>query len=715
MKQLNYIQFIVIDLFCGAGGTTLGFEQAESNYDDMYRFLMSCGITPPESKEDFFRISKVVACVNHDHLAITSHWQNHPDVEHFEEDIRILDPYGRLRRLVEIYRAFYPEAKIILWASLECTNFSKAKGGLPRDADSRTLAEHLYKYIDALDPDYIKIENVVEFMAWGPLDSKGKPISKKSGIDWLNWRAEICKRGYYDDWRQLNSADFGAYTSRNRLFGCFAKVGLPMAWPSQTHHKKPESVTVEVKKWMPVKHVLDFDDEGNSIFNRKKHLSTKTMQRLFMGCVKHIAGGKEHFMMKYYSGKPEHKNASIDNPSPSVTTFGGGALIKACFINKAYSGKPEDKSSSIESPAPVVTTIPHESLVQASFITKWNSNDMKTGGHAGHSVDEPCPVVSTQNRLGIASADFLVNYHHSSDSADINKPAPTLTTHDKLGKVQACFISRYNGVNGGKHDNSQSTENPIGALGTGDNHAKVSAHFIQKYYTQGGQHNSIEEPASTLSTKDRLSKVTANFIDQQFSSGKQNQSIEDPLGAITTVPKSKLVQADFFIDKQFSGNDNHQSMVQADKFIMNTNFNNVGSSLDEPAPVLTASRHHHYIVNPSWGGHSGSVEEPCHVVIARQDKAPLYVITCKEGPVAVPVYEGDCEWTVKLKEFMALYNICDIKMRMLKVPELKKIQGFPSDYILLGNQTDQKKFIGNAVHPLVPKFWIKAFSKRLAA
>ena len=108
------------------------------------------------------------------------------------------------------------------------------------------------------------------------------------------------------------------------------------------------------------------------------------------------------------------------------------------------------------------------------------------------------------------------------------------------------------------------------------------------------------------------------------------------------------------------------------------------------------------------------MEEPCHVVIARQDKAPLYVITCSEGPVAVPVYEDDCEWTIKLKEFMALYNICDIKMRMLKVLELKKIQGFPADYILLGNQTDQKKFIGNAVHPLVPKFWIEAFNKRLA-
>lgn len=44
-----------------------------------------------------------------------------------------------------------------------------------------------------------------------------------------------------------------------------------------------------------------------------------------------------------------------------------------------------------------------------------------------------------------------------------------------------------------------------------------------------------------------------------------------------------------------------------------------------------------------------------------------------------------------------LYGIVDIKMRMLRIPELKKIMGFPEDYVLIGTQADQKKFIGNAV------------------
>ncbi len=636
--MIDTIQFIIIDLFCGAGGTTTGFEMAFTNLRGV-------------------KVAKVIACVNHDHLAIESHWKNHPEIEHFEEDIRILDPYTRLLRLLNIYRAFYPDAKVILWASLECTNFSKAKGGMPRDADSRTLAEHLYKYVDALQPDYIQIENVVEFMSWGPLDENGKPISKKSGSDWLKWRNELCSRGYYDDWKELNAADFGAYTSRNRLFGCFAKHGLPISWPAPTHNKRPEKVSIPIKKWKPVKEVLDFDDEGNTIFNRKKALSTKTMQRLFMGCVKHIAGGKDQFLTKFFSGKPQHKNASVDDPSPSITTFGGGGLVTAeRFIMKNYSGKPEDKNSSVDSPLATITTVDHNAIVKAEFITKFNSNNAKTGGHPGHSIDEPSPVVTTQGRLGLVHLDYLTQYH-----------------------------------------------------GHGENY-------------------SVEQPATTLSTKDRLAKVKVEFIDMQFSQGKQNQSVDEPLGAITTVPKSKLIQADFFIDKQFSGDDNHQSidqpagsilpndkhnLVSAEKFILNGNYGHTDNSIEQPAPVLTASRRHHYIVNPSWGGHSGSVDEPCHVVIARQDKAPLYVITCKEGPLAVPVYEDDCEWTIKLKEFMALYNICDIKMRMLKVPELKKIQGFPESYILLGNQTDQKKFIGNAVHPKVPLRWILAMGARV--
>jgi DNA (cytosine-5)-methyltransferase 1 len=775
---LDFIQYIVIDLFCGAGGTTLGYEDAVLEETEALRkYLQRIGTKKSEIN---FKLSKVVGCVNHDPIAIKSHHANNPDVVHFEEDITVLygairsgillksPQFQRLIKLVDLYRAFYPEAKIILWASLECTNFSKAKGGKPRDADSRTLADHLHPYVATLDPDYIKIENVVEFMSWGPLVpktgrtpdgyefsflavSKNKktgdiiigphliPESRKRGEDWIRWRKEICKWGYRDEWRELNSADFGALTSRNRLFGCFARPELPIVWPSPTHTKNPEKSQKPMAKWEPVKKALDFSDEGNSVFNRKKPLSTKTMQRLFMGCVKHIAGGKAHFLSKYYSGNPHLKNISIDGPSGTLRTSDSHSLVKACFIDKAYSGKPEDKNSSIEHPAPTITTIPHESLVQA-FITKAFSSNSNKSVNAGSSVENPCPTVAAQNRLGVAKACFIQKYNSNraetggNNGHSVNEPAPVVAAQPRMALAQAHFISRYNGVNGGKHDNSHGIESPVGALGTGDNHAKVSAQFLALYYSGGGQDGSINKPAGTIPTRDRLAKVQADFFandrkvkvncdcGHNWIATHELYLTEKCPGcqSINAGSVTFLNDADYFLDEQFSGSDNHQSinqpagsilqndkhsLIKAEKWLMDTNFSNVGSSLEQPAPVITADRHYHYLINPSWGGNPGSIEAPCPVVIARQDKAPLYIITCTEGPVAVPVYEDDCEWTIKLKEFMALYGICDIKMRMLKVSELKIIQGFPPDYILLGNQSDQKKFIGNAVHEIVPRNW----------
>ena len=147
------MKLLYIDLFCGAGGTSTGVENA---------------------RHDGRQCAKVIGCVNHDANAIASHAANHPDALHFTEDIRTLELSPLTAHIAEMRRQ-YPDAFVVLWASLECTNFSKAKGGQPRDADSRTLAEHLFRYIEAINPDYIQIENVEEFMSWGDLDENGKP------------------------------------------------------------------------------------------------------------------------------------------------------------------------------------------------------------------------------------------------------------------------------------------------------------------------------------------------------------------------------------------------------------------------------------------------------------------------------------------------------------------------------------------------------------
>ena len=541
LEGLSDIELFVIDLFCGAGGLSEGVEEA---------------------RLDGNRCAKVVCCVNHDKNAILSHDANIPDALHFIEDIRTLE-LSPISTIVERIRQLYPDAMIMLHASLECTNFSKAKGGQPRDADSRTLAEHLFRYIDVIDPDYIQIENVEEFMSWGDMDEKGKPISMDKGRLYQKWVRNVKKYGYNFEHRILNAADFGAYTTRKRFFGIFAKKSLPIVFPEPTHCKGGrQDMFSKLEKWKPVKEVLDFSDEETTIF-REKPLAEKTLERIYNGLIKFVAGGKDAFLVKYNS------------------------------MNR-------------------------------------------TGKYNAPGIDEPCPVVTTQNRLGVA---------------------------------QVCFLSKQ--FSGHPESKNVSVEEPAGTITCRDHHAFVSAHY------GNGFNRSVNEPSATVTTKDRLSLVTPRFIANEYSGGGQHTSIDNICPAILTNPKQKL--------------------ITCKPWIMNTSFSNIGSNIEEPAQTITANRKWHYLMNPQFNSAGSSVDNPCFTLIARMDKMPPYLVATESGQIAIEIYDNDSPMTVKIKEFMSLYGIVDIKMRMLRIPELKRIMGFPEDYVLVGTQADQKKFIGNAV------------------
>lgn len=583
------IKLLYIDLFCGAGGTSTGVENAR--YADE-------------------QCAKVIACVNHDANAIASHTANHPDALHFTEDIRTLE-LSPLVSHVKRMKKIYPDALIVLWASLECTNFSKAKGGQPRDADSRTLAEHLFRYIEAIDPDYIQIENVEEFMSWGDMDEHGHPISKDKGRCYEKWKRKVRKYGYDFDWRILNAADYGAYTTRKRFFGIFAKRGLPIVFPEPTHCKDGKSdMFGRLEKWKPVKEVLNFSDEGESIFCRKKPLAEKTLERIYAGLIKFVAGGKEAFIVKYnsMSRTGKYQAPSVDEPCPVVATQGRLALAKVNFLSKQFSGQPDSKNISVEGPAGTITSKDHHAFVSAYY-----------GNGHNHSVELPAPTVTTKDRLALVNTCFLCSYNFKDKGKDINLPCPTLLT------------------------------------------------------------------------KDRLALVNSVFIDNQYGTGKPT-SIEQPVGTVTTVPKF--------------------NMVSCKPWIMNTAFSNVGSSIEQPSQTITANRKWHYLMNPQFASAGGSVNNPCFTLIARMDKMPPYLVEV-EGGIGIQVTSVDSPMTVKIKEFMALYGIIDIKMRMLRIAELKKIMGFPEDYILIGTQSDQKKFIGNAVEVNMARVLCEAICKEI--
>jgi DNA (cytosine-5)-methyltransferase 1 len=107
------------------------------------------------------------------------------------------------------------------------------------------------------------------------------------------------------------------------------------------------------------------------------------------------------------------------------------------------------------------------------------------------------------------------------------------------------------------------------------------------------------------------------------------------------------------------------------------------------------------------------VDRPAPTLLATADKTPVYLVMTETGQKAIRIFDDDIEIVKKIKVFMALYGITNIKMRMLRVDELLKIQGFPDDYMLMGSQTNQKKFIGNSVVPNVVKAWALAMGSDL--
>jgi len=229
-------------------------------------------------------------------------------------------------------------------------------------------------------------------------------------------------------------------------------------------------------------------------------------------------------------------------------------------------------------------------------------------------------------------------------------PAGTVTTTNGQGLVKCEFILKYNSKSkSGKH-NPPSIENPCPTVAAQSRLGLVNANFLQSYYGNGQSH-SENEPCPIVSTKDRFGKV--NYLMMNYSKS-QSRPIDYPAATIVSNDKHNLVT----------------SVLGKDHYLMNPQFKCEGHSVDNPSPTI----------------------------IARQDKKPLGLITCDKAlGFNIPVYDDDSETMIQIKEFMAYFGIIDIKMRMLEVVELLRIQGFPSGYKLVGNQTDQKKFIGNSV------------------
>lgn len=174
------------DLFCGAGGTSTGLVQA----------CLAMGLD-----------LRLVG-VNHWDTAMETFTRNHPRAEHWCTGIDQIKPSRAV-----------PGRKLdLLVASPECTHHSNARGGKPRDEQSRASAWHVLHWCQELYVKNLVLENVPEFTNWGPLTKDGHPVKARAGDTFRAFLGALESLGYRYRWDFLTAADYGDATTRRRFF-----------------------------------------------------------------------------------------------------------------------------------------------------------------------------------------------------------------------------------------------------------------------------------------------------------------------------------------------------------------------------------------------------------------------------------------------------------------------------------------------------------------
>jgi DNA (cytosine-5)-methyltransferase 1 len=314
-----------VDLFCGAGGTSTGLTQA----------MEALGLELD------------LVAVNHWPVAIETHTINHPNALHLCTGLEAVDP-----------RTVVPKGHLhLLIAAPECIHHANARGGKPVNDQSRSSAWLILRWLEILKVDHIVIENIIEFLKWGPLNAKNKPIKAREGELFRAFVAALRAHGYTVEWKILNAADYGAATTRRRLFIQAKRGRGPIVWPEPTHSRAGgSSLFRQTKTWTAAETIIDWKIPGKPLSKRKKALSPKQMMRIREGMIR--LGGRPFVLPQQSGGTPR----SIEEPLPTIATHGAIALVTPFTI--PYCSNGGKLARPVSEPLGTITTVDRFALVQ---------------------------------------------------------------------------------------------------------------------------------------------------------------------------------------------------------------------------------------------------------------------------------------------------------------------------------------------------------------
>ena len=344
----------IVDMFCGGGGESTGLIQEAIDYG--------------------FEANK--SAINHWERAIETHAANYPFAEHRCENVQHIEPNTLCAS----------KNTDLMWASPGCQHFSVARGGKPRSEDLRSPAWEVLRFAEELRPKRIIIENVPEFQSWGPLTEEGKVIPSEKGKTFKAFIRALQSLGYAVSYRVLCAADYGAPTSRKRLFiqAVRKDCGKRIVWPRPTNTKDGD---LFLPKWRSASEIIDWSIPCQLISARKKPLADATLRRIEYGIREFWGDYAEPFIAKLYGQSTAEK---LEHPLSTISCSGA-----------------------------------HHMLIRP-FLARYNGGDSRV-----HKIDEPVPTLDTSNRYGVVEP-FITEYYGNGGSHPIEIPLPTITTKDRF-------------------------------------------------------------------------------------------------------------------------------------------------------------------------------------------------------------------------------------------------------------------------------------------
>jgi DNA (cytosine-5)-methyltransferase 1 len=485
--------------------------------------------------------------LNHDEVAVAMHTANHPDTIHYCQNIWKAVPTEVLREVQKkLHLKRLPKIGLA-WFSPDCKHFSKAKGGKPVEKRIRDLAWVILgwaKLPRSQRPRIIKVENVEEFIGWGPLGADGLPDPARSGEYFRRWVNEFKRRGYKAEWREIVAANKGSPTTRKRLFIIFRNDGLPIVWPEDTHAKPTSPFVIAGKRapWRTAAEIIDWSLPCPSIFDTSEEIKAKygirairplaenTLARIARGVQRYVIGAAEPFIVPItHTG--DDRVHGLDEPLRTVTTAHRGehALITP-FLAGVGSRAGQSPERPINGPAPTVTATKRgQHAIITPFVTKFNK------GVTGHRADEPLHTITTSHSethpggcstFGVVTPFLVKNNHalgtcvdgqkhalvaaflaqHNTDMVghDVREPLSTIV---QKGCTQAVVSAGLVNLKGSDRRQA-SVEAPMQTQCAGGWHIAEVRAFLTKFHRDGGQLASCDDPMHTVPCTDSFGLVT---------------------------------------------------------------------------------------------------------------------------------------------------------------------------------------------------------------